>query len=268
MTALAALPLLTAELRRVRALLRLAAFVLLVSAVSLLWQPARGNGLHFVFSAAAGWLFAAALVLSAVSLLPLFDRAGCSARTLRRCFALLSLLLLLAGLLFVFLSPAESGTVYELRELLHGHAEDSFGSSRIRIWRRCLTLAGERPLLGGGPGTVSLRLDILFSRFVPETGKTLQSYADNSHNIYLSALADTGCLGLAALLAVFFFAARAALLHAGETLYIAFAVGTLCCAVHEFFGLGLCLSAPLLWLCLGLLCAGAPKSEHLTEDIL
>ena len=267
-TALTALPLLMTELRRVRTLLRLAAYAVLISAASLLWQPDRGTGLHVVFSAAAGWLFVAALVLYAASLLPLFDRKGCSARTLRRCFALLSLLLLLAALIFVLLSPAESGTVYELRELLHGHAEDGFGSSRIRIWRRCLALTAERPLLGGGPGTVSLRLDILFSRFVPETGKTLQSYADNAHNIYLAALADTGIPGLAALLALFFFSARSALLHAGEPLSNAFAVGTLCCAVHEFFGLGLCLSAPLLWLCLGLLCSGATKSEHLTEDTL
>lgn len=84
---------------------------------------------------------------------------------------------------------------------MQGNIKDSFGSSRILIWRKSLELVPERMLLGGGPGTLSLRLDVNFSRFVEETGQTLSSSVDNAHNDYLGILVNTGLLSLAAYLA-------------------------------------------------------------------
>ena len=51
-----------------------------------------------------------------------------------------------AGLAAVYLYPGQSGTLYELSQLLHGRVDDSFGSSRVAIWRECLHLVGESPL--------------------------------------------------------------------------------------------------------------------------
>jgi hypothetical protein len=53
-----------------------------------------------------------------------------------------------AGLLAVWFWRGTSGTVYELSQVLHGHMEGAFGSSRILIWRDALGIAGQRPLLG------------------------------------------------------------------------------------------------------------------------
>ena len=145
--------------------------------------------------------------------------------------------------------------MFELRQLLLGRADDSFGSSRIRIWRACLSLVPARPLLGCGPGMLSQHVEILFSRFVPETGETLYAQVDNAHSVYLAALVNTGILGFAALLATLGFAAAEAVKRRGDPLFLSLALGLLCAAVHAMFGLGLCLSEPLFWLALGLLCA-------------
>ena len=69
---------------------------------------------------------------------------------------ILAAVLLFGGAL-VYFWPVSSGTIYELSRLLHGEVQDSFGSSRIRIWRETLALVPERMLFGGGPGTLALR---------------------------------------------------------------------------------------------------------------
>ena len=198
----------------------------------------------------------ASLVLAAVCLAlcagTFHIRRAVSARGLRRFFLILAAAALLLGLAAVWFTPARSGTVYELSQAMRGHLEDSYGSSRIRIWRGVLALIPERPILGGGPGTLPLRLEIEFSRFVPETGGTLRTYVDNAHNQYLQLLADTGAVGLAGyVLLLAGTVVHAAKKRAPQTLAL------LCYCVQDFFGLGLCLVSPVFWAILGLSLSGS-----------
>lgn len=163
-------------------------------------------------------------------------------------------LVLLAGLVLLYAVPWRSGTVYELSRILRGDFSPGFGSSRLGIWKETLALVPERPLLGGGPGTLALRVDIRFSRFVPETGQTLSTYVDNAHNEYLGFLADLGIPGLAlylgAMAATFFSSQR----WRGRA--VPWGCALVCYWIQAFFGLGLCLTAPLLWLSWGLFLSG------------
>lgn len=59
-----------------------------------------------------------------------------------------------AGLAAAYCIPFSEGAAGEFHALLHGQAEASFGSGRLRIWQEVLHLIGERPLLGGGPDTL------------------------------------------------------------------------------------------------------------------
>ena len=265
LAAAVSLPLLLTELPRIRRALRGGAWLLLAAAFSALWQPEPSAPLRFTRSSAALWPALGALAAFVASLCPYPKSFAPRKAGLRRFFALVTVVILLLALGFVLLSSSDSGTVFELRETLSGHAEDGFGSSRIRIWRACIALFPERPLLGGGPGTLALRLDVRFSRYVPETGATLRSFVDNAHNYYLAALCDLGISGLTALLALLLLAAVSALKRAEEPLYSSAALGAFCCAVHEFFGLALCISMPLLWLCLGLLCARRSEAVFPSE---
>lgn len=206
-------------------------------------------------------LFAAlAVLLLLLSVPALTARFAPPAKSMRRFFLTADIAAVLLGFAAVWFWPGTEGTIYELSAIFHGQLSDSFGSSRIRIWRDCLALVGEHPFFGGGPGTLSLRLDIEFSRYVPETGITLRSFVDNAHNVYLANLVNTGIAGLAAQLCCYILAARSAV-KSSDPLSLPFALGALCCAAQDFFGLGLCLSEPLLWIILALMCAQGKTLE-------
>jgi len=161
----------------------------------------------------------------------------------------------------VYDAPAEgSGTIWELSRVLHGDIRDAFGSSRVRIWRETLALVPEHLLLGGGPDTLSLRLDISFSRYVESSGVTLTAVIDNAHNVYLGLLADTGLLGLAGYLAAMVCSLFAARRRTGR---IPLILALLCCWIQDLFGLGLPITTPLMWVLWGLLLADThiPKEE-------
>ena len=159
---------------------------------------------------------------------------------------------MILGAVLVWNWKGESGTLWELRQVLRGELSDEFGSSRVLIWRECLALVRERPLLGGGPGTLPLRLDIRFSRYVSETGRTLASYVDNAHNVYLGTLVNCGAVALAAELGVLVLALRGAFRDRDRAALATALAGAL---VHGLFGLGLCISEPVFWLALGLTAA-------------
>ncbi len=173
-------------------------------------------------------------------------------RSLRRFFGWLSAGIVVLGIAAVYFYSGNGGTMYELSQVLHGHIEDSYGSSRVRIWRRTLALFREHPLFGGGPGTIAERLDVGFSRVVPETGKTLKSFADNAHNVYLGILANTGVFSFAAYLAAMAVSLHKAL-KCWAPLTAPFALALLCFWIQDFFGLGLFLVTPIMWILWGLL---------------
>ncbi|MCC8090250.1 MAG: O-antigen ligase family protein [Oscillospiraceae bacterium] len=244
----------------------LTAFVcwMLAAALLLLNSPERvRRALHgaAVLLLSAAWAYEAVLPLTAgavVLTLSLLSQQGrrIRAQTLRRTFLLLSAAAILGAAALLYFYPWEGGTAYEVQQVLHGQLADEFGSSRIRIWRACLALAVERPLLGGGPGTLALRLNIEFSRYVAETGETLHTYVDNVHNIYLGYLVNCGALGLAAYLGLLTCAGRTAARRWRTEPIPALALALLCGSIHGLFGLGLCISEPFFYLLLGLLCAG------------
>lgn len=166
--------------------------------------------------------------------------------------ALIETLCVLAGLWAVYFHPPASGTLHELSLLLHGQAADTFGSGRIAIWRDAWRLAGERPWLGGGPGTLELRTDLEFSRFVLESGRTLRVHVDNAHNEYLNLLVNGGLASLAPYLALLL----SSLVRGWKRRR-----SGICCVVllpllawwgEAFFGLGLCIILPMMWCALGL----------------
>ena len=174
-----------------------------------------------------------------------------------------------AGLVYIYNYTGTEGTVFEFSRILHGELEPEFGSSRIKIWQGCFELAGQRPLLGGGPGTLPLRLDISFSRFVQETGRTLSTRVDNAHNVYLGILTDTGVLSLfaylAAIAATLFSALRQ---RKNQTLALCLAAGLFAYWVQDCFGLGLFIVSPLMWIFWGLVSGATQKGSIAKESSL
>ncbi len=164
-----------------------------------------------------------------------------------------------AGLGTLWFWPGTSGTLYEMSQALHGHLADEFGSHRGQIWKQAWQLFLQKPWLGGGPGTTALRFDIRWYSAVRDqtVGVT------NAHNVYLGYLVNIGVLGLIPYLAaigcsmVTWYKRRT---HGA--LYPALGAALTCCLIQDFFGLGLSLTTPMLWVVWGLLETAEPPEEH------
>jgi len=182
-----------------------------------------------------------------------WHRKAVYSKKLRVIVICLIVVFIFAALAYVYLSPVQSGTVYEFSQVLHGNISDKFGSSRIEIWRKSLALVPEYPIFGSGPDTLALRLDLTFSRYDEATGKTFTTFVDNAHNEYLGHLVNLGVFGLACYLAILFSALYVSAKNTSNGLLLVISVAVLCYCVQSFFGLGLCIVAPLLWIFLGLI---------------
>ena len=195
---------------------------------------------------------AVALAAAAVVLMPYYVNYTSHSRKKALIAAGCMAALCLAALAAVYAYGGNSGTLHELSQLLHGHVEDSYGSSRVAIWRECLRLFGESPVTGGGPDTLALRTDMTFSRFVEETGSTISTHVDNAHCEPLGYLVNLGALGLIPYLALCAGSLRRFFRGCAPA-----AGGALCCYyVQSLFGLGLCIVVPLVWIYMGLVCSG------------
>ncbi|MBQ4577994.1 MAG: O-antigen ligase family protein [Clostridia bacterium] len=193
------------------------------------------------------------VILSAVLCAPVLAENG----RLRKILALLTAAVLLLGLVGVYtVGDRVGGFVYEAHQVLHGNAEDGFGSGRIYIWRKALELVDGHLLLGSGPDTMMLRTDAVFERYDQRLGTTIRSLVDTAHNEYLNVLVHQGLPALlcfvgaiAAALALWVKRAPA------DPVSALCGAGVLCYGIQAFFGISSFLSAPYFWLSLAILCA-------------
>ncbi len=154
------------------------------------------------------------------------------------------------GLGALWFWPGRSGTIYEMSQVLHGHLADEFGSHRGQIWKQAWELFKEKPWLGSGPGTTGQRFTI---EWYSEVRNTVAKVS-NAHNVYLGYLVNTGVIGAGLYLA----AIGASLVtwikrRKHGTLYPALGAAFLAYLIQDFFGLGLSLTEPMLWVVWGLL---------------
>ena len=75
---------------------------------------------------------------------------------------------------------------------------------------------------------------------------------DNAHSVYLGLLADTGAAGLLAYLALIVCNAIETIKNRSDKVGLVVGAALVCGWIYDLFGLGLCLTAPILWLLWGL----------------
>lgn len=167
------------------------------------------------------------------------------------------LLLIVLALLFCYDGP-EQGTVWELSRVLHGDIRDEFGSSRVMLWKEAWSsMEGWRQwLLGSGPGTKSQHFTTVFQR-VTESGLSLRSAVDSSHNEYLDYLLELGLIGLLLYAAALISTAAAAcrMVRQGDRPTLILSWSMLCYCIQALFNFGSVVITPLFWAIWGLLLA-------------
>jgi len=198
-------------------------------------------------------LFLAGLVFAAFArLLGKWDKKLCK---LPRTIAAIEILCVVLTLGAVYLAPPPDGTLYELSRLLHGEVSASFGSHRVEIWQETWRLIKERPILGGGPGTLEARTALEFSRFSEEAGRLLRVHVDNAHNEYLNLLVNDGAVSLLPYLALMLATARRVWRDRNDRALCAWTLPLLAWWGEACFGLGLCVILPMMWAVWGLVWA-------------
>ena len=168
----------------------------------------------------------------------------------RRAMLAASAALCVLGGVAVFRYTGGNETLSQARAVLHGTIDPSFGAERVRIWRDCLSLARERPLLRGGPDTLGLRGVEPFSWYLPD--RVIPSDVTAAHNEYLNILVNQGAPALAAYLGLLASALCRCFRRASEPRYAVCGAGLLCYAAMAFFSISTCITAPYVWLLLAL----------------
>ena len=202
------------------------------------------------------------VALAAGILLSLPVAAGRYRRLRRSATVFAAAVIVLFAAFLAFTTPASSGVLYEASEILHGRWDDSFGSGRIYIWRSCLDLFPEKPLFGGGPDTLGQRGIPPFIRWDPDLGM-LKRGIDAAHNEYLNILVNQGVLALLAYLTALVSGAVIWYRSSDDAAAACAGGAVLFYCIQAFFGISMCLSAPFMWLALGLLLrAGSPPGGN------
>jgi len=239
----------------------LSAFFCLCIPVFVLWfiRQEKHTFVSFLLPAAAAaamvillisGVAAGILALSVCCLLILFLLLR--SKKARLIWLLVLLLLIILILLFLWDYQGEEGFFYELSSLLHGNANESFGSSRLGIWKGALALIPESPLTGGGPDTIGPRLDMIFTAQSQDSPVVRTTRVDNAHNDYLNIAVNTGLPSLAVYLAALIYTAVLWVKKRQYAVCLSLGAGLFAYCVQIFFSFSLCLTAPLFWIIWGL----------------
>jgi O-antigen ligase len=139
--------------------------------------------------------------------------------------------------------------LWEAHQILRGSISDSYGTSRIYIWRNVLALVPERPFFGGGPDTLVHYMAAVFTRET-ETGVISKSI-DAAHNEYLNILVNQGLFAL-----LFYLAALVTSLvkwlKNKEAAAAVCGAAMLCYCIQAFFGISQSITAIYFWVLWGL----------------
>lgn len=145
--------------------------------------------------------------------------------------------------------PAGNG-LWELQEMLHGRAQDSFGSERIGVWRLTLEMCRGNLLWGTGPDAFLHAMD----HHLWTTGQTLVQRFDNPHNMLLAVLSGSGLPALGAFVLLTAGTAGHALWRAGRNKEcLPLALAAVCYLLQGMFTFSICLVTPMFWAALGML---------------
>lgn len=232
------IPLLSAAVIRMKGKTRFLLLVPIAASLFVLLKMSVLAGLLGVF---------AGMVLSLPVLLPLSDKRA-------KWLMLLIAVLLLLCVLLVFFVDSDVGMLHEAHELLHGRADESFGSGRMYIWKNVLERVPEHLMFGSGPDTMILSGIEPFTRFDADKNVNITAEIDTAHNEYLNILFHQGVFALLAYLALLVVLA-VKWIRRGRASDAAAAAGTavLCYCIQAFFGISMFLTAPFYWMTLGLL---------------
>lgn len=170
---------------------------------------------------------------------------------IRRSGYIVMILLILAGLVYVFSYSGDSVLLKEASQFLHGNLSDTAGSFRGYIWKSTLKLIMERPLAGSGPGSFYFRFGPFNEGYRAVSGLTAS--VDFAHNDFLNIGVCTGLVGLGLYIAFLVsLAVRCARVTDRCPVILIFMAGMAGYLLYSFFVFSIAIVSPVFWVMAGL----------------
>ena len=104
-------------------------------------------------------------------------------------------ILIIVMIFGIYLINFKSGFLYEVHSILHGNLDDSFGTTRMFLWKRTIRMLDSKHILFGyGVDTFGIPF---MNKYIGDLIKTgYVSIQDSACNIYLTKLINIGVFGL------------------------------------------------------------------------
>lgn len=222
------------------------AFVCGICGFALTLGLAWGTG-YFRFLPIHGGLFTVSICLLCLSV-ALLKRKKFFTHCLGKLPWFFVLAVVLFGLLFLYFVPFSGGTLLEVQEILHGRADDTYGSGRIYIWREVWQLILENPWLGGGADTLGQREIPPFSRYSSGSDTVILAMIDTAHNEWLNIWVNQGIFALISYFGILLTTLRT--LWQNRQIFPVLVAGSVVIfyQIQGFFGLSIMITAPYFWL--------------------
>lgn len=156
--------------------------------------------------------------------------------------------ILCGAVVMIWNSDRTWGMIYEMREVLHGNWDNSFGTGRIYIWKQVLELIPQHPWLGTGPDTMMAAYIPGYVRQNQSLGVSTQFWVDTAHNEYLNILYHQGILAFIPYFTALVCSAAKWVQKSSKNGFVAVWGGAiLCYCIQAFFGFSMCQTAGLFW---------------------
>lgn len=169
----------------------------------------------------------------------------------------------IVGILFVYFSDVNSGLIFEIRALLHGNFNDTFGSGRIYIWKNILKEISKNFLFGAGPDTMLYANIHPFIRYDIHLDASIVGQIDVAHNEYINILFHQGIFAFLSYFVLIILVVYKWVKHGNKFEHIGILGGSLICyLIQAFFGFSSCAVSPLFWMIMGLI-----ASERYIEEV-
>ncbi len=150
----------------------------------------------------------------------------------------------------VYLINFKSGFLYEVHSILHGNLDDSFGTTRMFLWKRTIKMIDSRYVLFGyGIDTFGIPF---MDKYLPDLIKTgYVSIQDNACNIYLTRLINIGVVGLSSF--IFFIGSLFMMIRKNKnTISICILVTILSYLIQGMFNIEVVIVTPIFYILLSL----------------
>ncbi len=151
---------------------------------------------------------------------------------------------------------------HELHVLLHGRAEDSFGTGRFYIWRQILERVPDRLLLGIGPDTVRESGLMPFVRYDELGNVAARATITDAHCYPLQILYCQGLPALLCWLAAVALSLKRWVTARADRAAAALGSGLVCFLGAMLFCFSSVIIMPFFWLTIGLLEAEAARNQR------